>query len=418
VVDESPGRRAIRLAVSAVGVVDEGVRLGTLVTMSDVTDEEHARQRLLQSEKLSVVGQTLASVAHELNNPLAAIVGYADLLHDSDVAPEVAKILGRIREQATRTSRIVKNLLSVARRRGPERSRVDLNEVAHSVIDLFAYEARLSNITIHVDLDAALPVVYADRHALQQLLVNLVQNAIHALRSAERPDPARPRSISVRTRAQSDGAALSVADDGPGVPVENRERVFEPFFTTKGSDQGTGLGLAIARGIAREHGGDLVLESRSDGLSGAVFTLRLPFAEGAAAREPAASPIPDGVPAHVLLVDDEAPVRDSLSAQLVRMGAHVDSAGTPLEASRLLESSAPYDVVLMDLRLPGQSGLDLHRTLAARNPDLARRVVFMTGDLVNDDLLKAVRATGNLLLEKPFTADELREALAKAQPRA
>ncbi len=406
---KGPEEREARFAASAVGVVDGGARLGTLATLPDVTDEERARERLMQAEKLSVVGQTLASVAHELNNPLAAIVGYADLLTDAHVPPDVEKILGRIREQSVRTSRIVKNLLSVARRRGPERAPVLVNEIAQSVIDLFSYEARLSNITIVTDLSPEVVPISADRHALQQVLVNLVQNALQALRGLGRQAGAK---IVVRTRPCDGSIALSVIDDGPGVRPEHRARIFEPFFTTKGPNEGTGLGLAIARGIARDHGGELLLEPREDGKPGAQFTMRLPV--GIDEPDPVTVPaheVPGGIPDHVLVIDDEAPVRDSLSAQLRRLGAKVESAATPLEATRMMDATSSYDAVLMDLRLPGQSGLDLHRALRARNPGLAKKVVFMTGDLVNADLLKAVRETGNPLLEKPFSAAELCGAL-------
>jgi CheY-like chemotaxis protein len=206
---------------------------------------------------------------------------------------------------------------------------------------------------------------------------------------------------------------LYVADDGPGIAPAARARLFEAFFTTKGPDEGTGLGLAISRGIAREHMGDLVCEDRADGKTGAQFILRLPVSDHPIAPPPADRVIPEGVPARVLVVDDEAAVRDALVTQLGRLGAHVDSAGTPAEAERLLGSGSTYDAVLMDVRLPGRSGLEVHRALREVNPELAGRVVFMTGDLVNDDVIRTVKATGNPLLEKPFTTDELRLALSR-----
>lgn len=401
--------RTTRFAVTAMGVADGGTRLGTLITLTDVTEEEQARQRLMQAEKMSVVGQTLASVAHELNNPLAAIVGYADLLGDSEVSPEVARLLTRIREQATRTSRIVRNLLNVARRRGPERTLVAFNEVVTSVVELFAYDAKLSNIHLVTRLDDDLPPIHADRHALQQILVNLVQNAMQAMRAR-----GVGGTVEIATGHKGGLMSLTVADDGPGIAPEARARLFEAFFTTKGPGEGTGLGLAISRGIAREHLGDLVLEDRSDGKPGAQFALRIPISDRPAVAPIADHVIPDGVPARVLVVDDEPAVRDALVAQLGRLGAQVESAATPGEAEVLLTSGAPYDAVLLDIRLQGHSGLDVHRTLRAANPDLADRVVFMTGDLVNDEMIQAVRSTGNTLLEKPFTTIELRRALAKA----
>jgi len=408
-----PDGRTRRLGVAAVGVVDGGSRLGTLLTMTDVTEEEQARRRLMQAEKLSVVGQTLASVAHELNNPLAAIVGYADILGSSDVSPDIERILARVREQATRASRIVRNLLNVARKRGPERTLVAINDIVQSVIDLFAYDARLSNILILPSLAPDLPNVLADRHSIQQVLVNLVQNAIQALRTRG------SGRIEIRTSYEKGVVQLAVRDDGPGIPPENRAKVFEAFFTTKGPDEGTGLGLAISRGIARDHGGDLHLETPSDGGSGALFVLSLPVEYShvdPSAKDPLAT-IPDGVPAHVLVVDDEAAVRESLVAQLGRMGVQVDSAATPGEAERFLTPEASYDVVLMDIRMPGKTGLEVHRDLRETHPALADRVVFMTGDLVNDELLRAVKSTGNALLEKPFTTEELRWALSQAPQR-
>ena len=171
----------------------------------------------------------------------------------------------------------------------------------------------------------------------------------------------------------------------------------------------------ISRTIAREHGGDLVLEDRDDGVTGTQFVLRLPLESNRVVDPPPIRrAIPDGVPARVLVVDDEAPVRDSLVATLGRLGAQVDGADSPAEAYRLLGTGEPYDAVLMDVRMPGQSGIELHRALRAKNPKLAGRVVFMTGDLVNDDVMRAVKATGNPLLEKPFTADELRDVLGRA----
>lgn len=399
--------RPVRVVAVATGVVDGTRRLGTLLTLTDVTDEEQARARLLEAEKLSAVGQTLASVAHELNNPLAAIVGYADILADAEVPPETAKLLVRIREQATRTSRIVKNLLNVARRRGPERTRVSLNDVVTSVTELFAYEARHHGVTLVCTLDQDCPPLVADRGAIQQVIVNLVQNAMHALRGRDRPG-----RIELRTRADRTYAYVEVEDDGPGVPASLRAKVFEAFFTTKGPGEGTGLGLAISRSIAKEHGGELTLDDRPPG-EGARFTLRLALATSVPLLEPEARTIPDGVPARVLVVDDEAPVRDSLVRTLRRLGAHVDDLDHAAEAERRLFAGTPYDAILLDVRMPGRSGLDMHRALKERRPNLANRVVFMTGDLVNDDVLAAVRASGAPLLEKPFTADELRAALAE-----
>ncbi len=204
---------------------------------------------------------------------------------------------------------------------------------------------------------------------------------------------------------------LVVTDDGPGLAPEARTRLFEAFFTTKGPDEGTGLGLAISRGIAREHGGDLVLEDRPTAEPGAQLRPPPPARRPPpiARGRPAERVIPEGVPARVLVVDDEAAVRDALVAQLGRLGAQRRRGRRdPRRGRAPARSGAPYDAILLDVRLPGRTGLEIHRALREVHPDLAGRVVFMTGDLVNDDVIRAVRATGTSAPREAVHADELR----------
>ncbi|MFV1957877.1 MAG: ATP-binding protein [Planctomycetota bacterium] len=404
-IQPSPDEAPVQLACTAVGILDGHQRLGTLVTLSDITEEEMARHRLVQSEKLTLVGQTLAGVAHELNNPLTALIGYADLLKDHVDETRVGKTLAKIREQAIRATRIVKNLLSVARQRNPERTMTSLGDVAKTVIELFAYEARLSNVVLDVDIPDDLPEVLGDKHSLQQIFVNLIQNAIHALKEHD-----GERRIRVRMHALADTVIATLSDSGPGVPAGLRSRVFQPFFTTKGPNQGTGLGLALSRTVARDHGGDLLLDD--DGHEGARFVLRLPrprvAATPATVRQPAA-----GAPTislKVLIVDDEKDVREALVAQLGRLGCEVDSTGNASEAMRML-SQGHYDALLVDIRMPGTSGIDLHRIVSEQNPEQAERMVFMTGDYANEAVIESVKSTGNDLLEKPFTLEELTRVL-------
>jgi len=403
--------RPLELAGTAVGLLEGRKRVGTLITLRDVTEEELARRRLVQAEKMNLVGQTLAGVAHELNNPLAALVGYADLLKHATLPEAVQRPVQQMREQALRATRIVRNLLNFARRRNPQRVAVQLGDLIYGTVELFAYEARMHEVALDVDIDPALPTLLADPHALQQVLVNLVQNGIHALTHSER----KPRRITIGAHESNESIVVSVTDNGPGVPPPLVGRIFEPFFTTKSAGHGTGLGLALARAVAREHGGDLSLDSERR--EGAAFLLKLPMRQG---KLPLSDVDTEGdedlrVPASVLVVDDEASVRESLVAQLGHMGSRVESAGDAQEAQRMLAMGG-YDAVLLDVRMPGASGLDLHRALQTRNPEQARRVVFMTGDIVNDDVLTHLQRTGNPYLEKPFTTDELKKALRRAGP--
>ena len=401
------GKPGMHFACSAVPVMDGGKRVGTLVAMSDVSDEHHARQRLIRSERLTLVGQTLAGVAHELNNPLAALMGYADLLRAStDLPRDVADSIHRIRKQAVRATRIVKNLLNFARRGDPERMPTHLGPLVEETIELFAYEARINRVELHVELSPDLPRIYADRHAIQQIIVNLLQNALHALRDPELTQ----RSVWITTMPDAGDCLLTVRDSGTGIDDKVRARIFEPFFTTKDSSSGTGLGLALSRSIARDHGGMLDLEPSSPGV-GACFSLRLPVHREVAERSAPVVAPRARVPHHILVVDDEASIRDAVKAQLARYGAMVDEAdGAPAAQSCI--RSHKYDAILLDLRMPGSSGLDLHQAILAQDAHLASRVVFMTGDFVNDELLEAVQKTGVPLLEKPFTEEELTATLS------
>lgn len=401
------GQRPLDMAGTAVAIVEGRKRVGTLLTLRDVSGEEQARRRLMEAEKMTLVGQTLAGVAHELNNPLAALVGYADLLEQADVPAQLRRPVQQMREQAIRATRIVRNLLNFARRRNPQRAAVSIPDLVQGTLDLFAYEARMQQVAVEQDLAPALPPLLGDPHALQQVLVNLVQNALHALATSTRT----PRRLRVRAVRVGEDLHLSVADNGPGVPREVVARLFEPFFTTKAAGHGTGLGLALSRSVAREHGGELLLEGGPG--EGACFVVRLPIKPVAATGPAGADPGSGRLPASLLVVDDEAAVRETAVAQAGLLGIKAQSACDVEEATRALARGG-FEVLLVDVRMPGASGLDLLDSLRTRDPGLARRLVLMTGDVVNDDVLARLRASGNPWMEKPFTTHELRTALCAA----
>ncbi len=300
----------------------------------------------------------------------------------------------------------------MARRRGLERTRVSLNEVVGSVTDLFAYDARMHEIALVPGLAVDLPAVHADRSALQQVLVNLVQNAIQALRGR-----GKPSRLEIRTRADRAHVYVEVADDGPGVrPPRAARGSSTPSSRRRAPTRARASGSpSAARSPASTAATSCSRTGRRTRARSSRCASPLEVRPPSSAEAPGRA-IPEGVPARVLVVDDEAPVRDSLVQTLHRMGAQVDGIGVPAEAEHHLDGDTAYDAILLDVRMPGRTGLEVHRALALKHPELARRVVFMTGDLVNDDVLKAVRATGSPLLEKPFSADELRAALAELTP--
>jgi signal transduction histidine kinase/ActR/RegA family two-component response regulator len=368
------------------------------------------RQRLVNAERMTLVGQTLAGVAHELSNPLAALTGYMDLLKARNLGPEAAQLVDKGRDQAARAARIVCSLRQFIRKQKQEIVSLPLETLITPVVELFAYQARIQGIEVRTDVDPGLPKVAVDAQGIQQILVNLHQNAFHALK-----DSTEAKRLRIRVYRQDRVVCVSYQDTGHGVPDPIRPRIFEPFFTTKDGETGTGLGLVISRGIARSHGGDLVLEPSAG--SGACFTLSLPPCPQesvlVAAAEKSRLPPRVSVGAAVLVVDDEEPVRETLVGLLAERGYEVDAASGVTDAQARL-ATRTYDAILLDIRMPGISGLDFYRTLRAVAPALADRVVLMTGDLLNDEIRETADAKRTRVLLKPFNTEEVVEALEES----
>ena len=236
----------------------------------DIAEDRRLREQLIHSERLSAVGQLVAGVAHEINNPLQAVMGFAELLIGSDTNPEIRRDLEQIRSDADRAAKIVRHLLQFARRSTLERAVADLNEIARATCALRTYELKMAGIEIIEQYSNDMPVVVANREEIQQVVLNLLLNAEHALRGH-----GRGSTIRVTTGETADSAYLEVVDNGAGVPDAAASRIFEPFFTTKGVGQGTGLGLSVSLGIAQAHSGTLELKPTAEG---ACFRLTLPAA--------------------------------------------------------------------------------------------------------------------------------------------
>jgi len=360
--------------------------------------------QLLQAEKLASLGQTISGVAHELNNPLAAILTWAERL-SANPAPEVtAKGVDTILTQAERAARIVRNLLTFARKRHTTRAMVDLNHVVRETLALRSYEQRVSNVVIIEALAAGLPQVFADPHQVQQVLLNLVINAEQAMLGANGRG-----TLIVRTwhEPDRDAVVLEVHDDGPGVPTDVQAKIFDPFFTTKEVGKGTGLGLTVAYAIVQEHGGRLRVESQPGG--GASFLMELPVG-GAAVRTPAqaaggvAPEIPRGSAA--LIVEDEAALRAAVGDALSDAGFSVDRAADGQEALTKVRER-DYDLIVCDLKMPRLDGPAFFAALSEEKPALARRVVFVTGDVAGTDAERFLESSGCRWLAKPFRLRDL-----------
>ena len=391
--------------------------------ITDLTERKRAeaeivqqREALYQSEKMSALGSLLAGVAHELNNPLSVVLLHAHLLEETAAAPDARRRAEKIRRAADSCARIVQTFLAMARRRPPERSLIELNDVVRSSLELTAYGLRSTGIEVTLDLDPDLPPLWADGGQINQVLVNLFVNAQQAL--ADAPPPRR-LTVATHFEAAATMARLRVIDNGPGVPSKIRKRIFEPFFTTKAVGVGTGIGLSVCQGIVRSHGGAIAIGSAKGG--GAAFTVDLPIAvldaDGVSASRP---PIVDLDPLAILVVDDEPEILALLVEILAADGHRVECAEHGAAALRQLETH-PYDLILSDIRMPVLDGPGLYRALEARWPELLDRIAFLTGDTLGPGASRFLAETGVPCIEKPLTRDSLLALVARvvegARPR-
>ncbi len=366
----------------------------------DITEETHIREHLLQSEKMAAVGGLVSGVAHELNNPLTGVVGFSELLLKNNQEPKLKKSLQRIHDEANRAARIVGNLLTFARKHRPESVMVDINAVLEKTLDLRAYELRVNKIKVVADLARDLPQTLADPNQLVQVFMNIITNAEQAMRDANGKG-----TLTISSVLAGNAIRVKFQDDGPGIAPRHIKKIFDPFFTTKPVGQGTGLGLSICHGILKEHGG--TIEAASKQGQGTTFSITLPVVEGKRASPEIESP-PDRkvAPGSVLVVDDEPFIRDLVNFLLSGRGHSVDAADGGIAALEMIKSRT-YDLVISDLKMPELDGLDLFARIKADHPDLARRVLFISGDTVSSETQLFLATAGQPYVLKPFKANDL-----------
>jgi two-component system NtrC family sensor kinase len=366
------------------------------------------QEQLLHSEKMAAVGQLISGVAHELNNPLTAILGYSQLLTSScDMNAQGVEYSDKLYKQAQRTHRIVQNLLSFARQHKPERVAVQLNQILEDTLALRDYDLRMSNIRVHFELAPDLPMIAADPHQLQQVFLNLVNNAVDAILEDSSEGDLWIRSVEKE-------ACLSVEfrDTGPG--VKDASRVFDPFYTTKPVGKGTGLGLSICYGIVTEHGGSIRVRNIEP--RGACFSIELPFQRAAKPDGLDANPTETSPHVSRILVVDPDPAALQAVVTMLRGGNHlVQAATTQAEAQSFLEQQE-FDAILADEDVSEGAGTNALSTwLEGHKPALAQHLLRMRTTaipgVVNPDLKNG---NGLRVLQKPFKAEELLAAVESA----
>jgi two-component system, NtrC family, sensor kinase len=373
------------------------------IFLQEMTERRQLEQQLRQAEKLSALGQLISGVAHELNNPLAVISGYAQLLTMRPVVDEKTRNdLMKIQRESERASRIVQNFLTFARKHPMEKTNVNLNELIEFTLELIDYDLRASGVRLVREFQTDLPEVYADLNQLEQVFLNIINNAIHAMEGVS-----REKVLTIRTESNGTHVMIRVIDSGSGIAPSILEKIFDPFFTTKEVGVGTGLGLSISYSIVKEHSGNIYAENHTEG--GAMFTVELPIStrkrlvkmsdsEVREAREQ--TMVPHRV-FDVLVVDDEPSIQDVFVELLSSCSCTVQCTSNGLQAMKLIQQQN-FDLVICDLKMPGMDGRRLFEAIKEVKPELARNFIFITGDTNSPKAFDFLQSSGNPWMAKPF----------------
>ncbi|HTW25247.1 MAG TPA: ATP-binding protein [Candidatus Baltobacteraceae bacterium] len=401
----------------------QGHPLGWLELYTDVTGERQIQSKMLQTEKMAALGQLVSGIAHELNNPLTAIMGYAQLLLGRGLEAGPLSETTKVYQEAERARRIVKNLLYFARETAPERTRVDVNEIVERTLALRSYELKMENIMITCELAPALPQTIADPYQLQQVVLNLLINAEQALLEGRGQGRVLIRTSHViegTGSRSSDRIVLEVSDDGPGVPPDIASRIFDPFFTTKQPGFGTGLGLSIVYGIVHQHNGEVAFENQPGG--GARFTVELPVIPvPPGLRSPLllqSSSASSAAPAGRILVVEDEPTVAQLVVDVLREEGHEAEAVLDSQEGLTRVSRASFDLVICDLRMPRLDGTAFYDVLVRTGSPLRDRIIFITGDTLAPRTLEFLERNNLPYLAKPFLVEEIKLAVNRALARA
>lgn len=389
----------------------DGKIIGAVASLRDVTELKRLEEQLIQSEKLAAMGQMIAGVAHELNNPLTAILGVTELVRDQSAEENVKKQLDLAHRQARRAAQIVQNLLDFSRPPAPKKKLVQVSDLLERTLQLHDHSLRRNHITVEFTPQPDLPRIFGDANQLIQVLLNLVTNAEHAIKEIRESG-----KIQIQLNHDAKYITLRVKDDGTGIRPEAMAKLFDPFYTTKRPGGGTGLGLSICMSIIREHGGHIEAEGVPQG--GSTFTIVFPVAaEEAVSMTPVEKSGPGSAAAvdtalqgrRVLVVDDEEGILELVKTGLEVQGLKIDCAANAVEALSLAARHS-YDAVLCDVNLGGAgqtlSGEQLYERFCAEHDSCPPPFIFMTGEFVEPSTSETL-GKSPCRLQKPFRISDL-----------
>jgi PAS domain S-box-containing protein len=435
----------VQVEVSGSPIWFEGVKAYQFF-FREMAERARAEEQLRNAEKLAAIGQMITGISHELNNPLTATKGYLELvLAHHSLTPETRRDLERASDEAARAARLIQNFLVLSRQHSEPFRPLDLRHLMENVLELRKFEIRLSETEVITDFAEELPFINGNEDQLKQVFLSLVNNALQAMENVPR------KTLRIAARFSDQIVHLSIGDSGPGIPTEILPRIFEPFFTTKTVGAGTGLGLSLAYNILREHKGRIYYEATPG--NGATFVIELPAAnlrslaspvqtrfdfpsfqkeknetESLPTTPPQATPAPpaestarseaqssNGDPAstRILILDDETSISELLAEMLSLLGYAPVKSNNPREALELIQKQ-PFDLILSDFRMPGMNGQEFYEQAISQKPDLSRRIIFLTGDVVTEETKKFLERVGNPHLAKPFQLASVQQIIAEA----
>jgi PAS domain S-box-containing protein len=397
-------------------ILNEKQEVTAIVHMlKDITERQAAEQEQKQlrdkaevNSRLAAVGEMAAGIAHEINNPLTGVIGFSDLLmHRPDVPDIIREELKIINEGSLRVKDIIQRMLAFSQQLKPMQTMVNITELIDNTLTLRSYALKTANIKVIREYEPDLPWVTVDPGQIQQVFLNLIVNAEFAIKKARNGGV-----ITITTGRNEAHIRILVSDNGPGMTEEARTKLFQPFFTTKNPGEGAGLGLSLSRGIIQEHGGTIdVLETTEEGTT---FIIELPVTsntpESTTPPETSADTGDAIEGANILIVDDESLVRSYIRQILTESGHSVDECDNGFQALDKLDTST-YDIVLMDIRMPEMSGIELHHEVCFRWPHLRSRITFITGDISDTATRDYLNSHKLPFLTKPFTKESLADRL-------